>query len=110
MMFQPLNDTAPISRPRSVEEVVDILIRDLSLRDKVTLASLSENNLESSIYLALAKTIRKEFGLYSGNKELLDSCSSFLGRSYDKFEDPAMVIIKELWKKIRKMYQLRRIK
>ena len=71
------------------------------------MASLSEKDLEASVYLALAKTIRKEFGLYSGNNELLNSCSSFLGKTYDRYEDPAMVIVKELWKKIRKNHILR---
>lgn len=110
MMFQPLHDTLPINRPQSVNEVVEIIIHDLSLRDKVTLASLSEDNLETSVYLALAKTIRKEFGLYSGNKKLLESCSSYLGHEYDRFEDPAMVIVKELWKKIKQGHQLRIVK
>ncbi len=110
MMFQPLNKPAPAGLPRSVKEVVDILYSDLSLRDKVILASMSENDLETSVYLALAKTIRREFGLYSGNHELLASCSSFLGNGYDKFEDPAMVIVKELWHKIRKTHRLQVIK
>jgi hypothetical protein len=107
MMFQPINEFSPAAPPRTVKEVVDILYLDLKLRDKVVLASLSEKDLESSVYLALAKTIRKEFGLYSGNEELLKSCSSFLGTSYDKYEDPAMVIVKELWKMIRQKHQLR---
>ncbi|HKJ65456.1 MAG TPA: hypothetical protein VJ969_08640, partial [Desulfopila sp.] len=66
--------------------------------------------LESTVYLALAKTIRKEFGLYSGNHALLSSCSTFLGKEYDRYEDPAMVIVKELWKKIRESHNLRVIK
>jgi hypothetical protein len=71
----------------------------ISLRDKVILAHLSENKLDSSVYLAMAKTIRKEFGLYSGNTYLLSSCSSYLGREYDAYEDPAMVIAKNSGKK-----------
>jgi hypothetical protein len=110
MMFQPINDLLAVNPPRSVEDVVEVLYRDLLFRDKVILASLSENELETSVYLALAKTIRKEFGLYSGNQELLSSCSTFLGKEYDEYEDPAMVIIKELWKKIRATHRLRSIK
>lgn len=107
MMFQPMTEINPINLPRSVEEVVQILYVDLSLRDKVTMASLSEGELNSSVYLALAKTIRKEFGLYTGNEELIASCLSYLGKEYDAYEDPAMVIIKELWKKIKKKHHLR---
>lgn len=110
MMFQPLNDVMPINRPRSVEEVVDVLFHDLTFREKIILASLSENDLETSVYLALAKTIRKEFGLYSGNTALLQSCYRYLGKDYDEFEDPAMVIVKELWKRLKNNHSLRIVK
>lgn len=109
-MFQPINNAEPATLPKTVAEVVEILYGDLTLRDKVVLASLSENDLEASVYLALAKTIRREFGLYSSNRELLASCSSFLGNDYDKYEDPAMVIVKELWKKIKASHCLHRVK
>jgi len=109
-MFQPLDSPQPKQLPRTVEEVVDILFYDLLLRDRVIMAQLSEEELDSSVYLALAKSIRKEFGLYNGNDHLIESCRSYLGREYDNFEDPAMVIIKELWKKIRANHHLRLVK
>ena len=74
------------------------------------MAQLSENELDSSVYLAMAKTIRKEFGLYSGNTNLLSSCSGYLGSKYDAYEDPAMVIIKELWQKTKKTHILHLVK
>lgn len=106
-MFQPMTEVNLINLPRSVEEVVELLYVDISLRDKAIMAGLSEDELDTSIYLALAKTIRKEFGLYTGNEELIASCLSYLGKEYDAFEDPAMVIIKELWKKIKRNHHLR---
>lgn len=105
-MFQPLNEFNPLSLPSTVDQVVELLYHDISLRDKVILAQLSENELDSSVYLAMAKAIRKEFGLYSGNTYLLSSCSSYLGKEYDAYEDPAMVIVKELWKKVKKTHKL----
>lgn len=110
MMFQPLDTPQPKQLPRTVEEVVNILFADLLLRDRVIMAKLSEEELDSTVYLVLAKTIRREFGLYNGNEPLIASCRSYLGREYDSFEDPAMVIIKELWKKIRDNYHLRLVK
>ena len=112
MMFQPLNeiDPTPAPRPKTVEEVVDLLHNDLSLRDKVIMAQLSEDDLASTVYLAMAKIIRKEFGLYDGNTHLLDSCCSYLGGKYDRYEDPAMVIVKELWTKVKRSHNLRLIK
>lgn len=109
-MFQPLDTIQPKQYPRTVEEVVAILFEDLLLRDRVIMSKLSENELNSEIYLALAKSIRKEFGLYDGNNHLIDSCKAFMGRDYDDYEDPAMIIIKELWKKIKKHHHLRLIK
>jgi len=110
MMFQPLDKEQPIELPRTVEDAVSILYEDLFLKDRVIMAKLSEEELDSTVYLALAKSIRKEFGLYNGNDHLIASCQQYLGTSYDHFEDPAMVIIKELWKKIREKYHLRLVK
>lgn len=110
MMFQPLHKTTGLSSPGTVEQVVEILYHDISLRDKVVMAQMSENEFDSSVYLAMAKTIRKEFGLYSGNTDLLDSCSSYLGREYDSYEDPAMVIMKELWKKVKRTHNIHLVK
>jgi hypothetical protein len=105
-MFQPVCETFAPDRPSSVDQVVDLLYQDLSLRDRVVMAQLSEDQLNCSVYLAIAKIIRKEFGLYSGNTELRESCSSYLGREYDRYEDHAMVIVKELWKKIKRTHSL----
>ena len=106
MMFQPLESPMPRQLPYTVEQVVELLYDDLSFRDKVVIANLSEVDLDLSLYGAIAKTIRKEFGIYSGNTELLDSCCRYICRKYQSHEDPAMVIIKELWKKARKTHLL----
>lgn len=110
MMFQPLSDYVSIPAPSTVDEVVSILYNDLSLRDRVIMSHLTEQELATTVYLAMAKIIRKEFGLYDGNTQLLESCCSFLGRKYDPYEDPAMVIVKELWEKVKKSHNLRRVK
>jgi hypothetical protein len=74
------------------------------------MSRLSEHELDTTLYLAMAKTIRREFGLYSQNHALISSCMSYLGTEYDLYEDPAMVIIKELWKKTKKTHHLRLLK
>lgn len=107
MMFQPISNYTMLCQPTTVDGVVGLLFEDISLRDRVVMASLSEQEFDSSVYLSMAKVIRKEFGLYSGNEDLLKSCFSYLGKEYDSFEDPAMVIIKELWKKVKKGHSLR---
>ena len=109
-MFQPLDSATIAPTPQTVEAVVDLLYEDLSLRDRMVMAQLSEYELDTSVYLALAKMVRKEFGLYSGNDQLIESCRDYMGSSYDSFEDPAMIIIKELWKKIKHTHHLRLVK
>lgn len=107
MMFQPVSDHTLLCLPRSVDQVVDLLYEDITLRDRVVMASMSEEDFESTVYLAMAKIIRKEFGLYSGNTDLLQSCYSYMGKKYDSFEDPAMIIVKELWEKVKNSHKLR---
>lgn len=107
MMFQPISNQTMLSQPNTVNGVVDLLFEDISLRDRVVMANLSEQEFDVSVYLSMAKVIRKEFGLYNGNDELLKSCYSYLGSEYDSFEDPAMVIVKELWKKVKEGHNLR---
>lgn len=107
MMFTPFTEFNPISLPQTVDEVVELLYHDLTVRDRVVMSQLSESELDTSVYLVMAKMIRKEFGLYSGNGALLSNCCSYLGKDYDSHEDPAMVIMKELWKKVKKKHGLR---
>ena len=109
-MFQPLDKADSAAVAESVEEVVEILYKDLSLRDRVVMSKLTERELDSDVYLILAKIIRKEFGLYNQNETLINSCQNYLGTKYDSYEDPAMVILKELWKKVRQDHHLRLIK
>jgi len=106
MMFQPLESPMPRQLPCTVEQVVELLFDDLSLRDKVVMAKLTEYDLDSVLYAIVAKPIRKEFGIYNGNTELLESCCRYIGKKYKSYEDPVMVIIKELWKKSKKTHLL----
>jgi len=109
-MFQPLEVCTPVPLPKTVSELVTLLYKDLSLRDRVIMSRLSENELDATVYLAMAKTIRREFGLYSHNQPLISSCMGYLGTDYDSYEDPAMVIIKELWKKTKSIHHLRLVR
>ena len=110
MMFQPLESPMPRQLPYTVEQVVELLYDELSRRDRVVMAQLSEGDLDSLLYATIAKQIRKEFEIYNGNTKLLDSCCRYIGRKYKSYEDPVMVIIKELWKKAKKTHLLHLVK
>lgn len=109
MMFQPLDWKEPTRRPapRSVEEVVDLLLDDLTLRDRVMMAGMDEANLPR-VYKTLSPVLKREFGLTADNTRLLRSCVD-KARKYENglMEDPAMVIIRGLWIKVRRSHSLR---
>jgi len=59
--------------PKTVDEAVERLASELPLKDKVYIASLGREQLYL-LHISLASHIRQEFGLWSGNKELIESC------------------------------------
>jgi len=63
--------------PKSVEEAVGLLIEKLSMREKYRIAKMSQDDL-TGLHFSLGLGIRKEFGLWAGNKDLLGSHASFV--------------------------------
>ena len=110
MMFQPFDEVSdPFDIPGDIEEVVDLLLVDLPLRDRVILAGLAEADLDY-LYVAMTKEITKEFRLPGGNPELLASCRDFaLTHDYD-LDDPVMIIVRALWEDIKNTHMLRIVK
>jgi len=99
----------PSKLPKTVKEAADRLVDELSLKDKTTIASMAENDLVT-LQTNLGAYIGNQFGIWSGNQELLDSCSV---TSHDEHLHPDFapsVIIKELWESLRGTYKLRVVK
>jgi hypothetical protein len=96
----------PSKPPITVQEAVDRLIGELPLKDKTTIANMAENDL-ITLQFSLGTYIGREFGIWSGNRQLLDSCSVI---SHDLHLHPDFapsVIIKELWQCLRESHKLR---
>jgi len=92
--------------PKSMEEAVDLLIDKLSIREKYQIAKMTQDDL-AGLHFSLGLGIRKEFGLWAENKDLLASCASLVGQEIIHPDDASALIIKELWKKLRETYTLR---
>ncbi|MGD9662963.1 MAG: DUF6794 domain-containing protein, partial [Porticoccaceae bacterium] len=82
--------------PASVEEAVKRLAADLSLKDRIEIAHMSEAGL-SGLDDTLGEYIRERFGLRSGNLALLEACRCMAGRDVLLEEDASALIIRRLW-------------
>jgi len=95
-----------IELPKTVDEAVDILVPNMPLKDKVIIANMTKGEL-TSLHMTLGTYIRNRFGLWTGNKALLDSCRSYSGLDDIHTDDASSIIIRALWDKLRKTYKLR---
>jgi hypothetical protein len=92
--------------PQTVDQAVDILIKEMTLYDKTSIARMKEYEL-AGIYPGLGGFIRTTFGLWSGNEALLQDCRTKLNKDDMPEDEASTVIVKELWKQLRKTHALR---
>jgi len=95
--------------PRTVQEAVNRLFGELSLKEKTMIANMAEVEL-STLHTTLGENIRNEFGLWAGNEDLMISCCFIAKRDKVSEEDASSIIIKELWKRLRESHKLRIVK
>ena len=91
--------------PSTVQEAVDILIDELPLRDKATIANASDEEI-GELTIDLAHSIRDAFGLGSGNQALFASCSKAAGCEIDHPDDASAVILARLVMELVKTHKL----
>jgi hypothetical protein len=99
----------PPAAPRSVDEAIDRLASVLPLKDKTTIANMAISELPN-LHLTLGVYILNNFGLLSGNWELMKSCRSEANTALQHDEDAVGIIIKALWEKLQRTHKLRIIK
>ena len=94
---------------KTVREAVDILISVMSLKDRTRIASMDEGDL-IDLHFSLGAYVRNEFGLWSGNEDLLNDCRQMSGITFMNPDDAAAFIIGELWNRLSKTHKLRVVK
>jgi hypothetical protein len=108
---EALNDTIEADKhegehqPETVDEAVDFLIPRLSLKDKSTIAKMSEDAL-SNLQFSFGGYIRNRL-LYPRNDKLLESCRQEAMDKYLHWDQASIVIIKRLWELLKKSHKLR---
>jgi hypothetical protein len=95
-------------QPQTVDGVVVLLISELKLKDKTLIAAMSEERL-IELYPSLGLYIRNRY-LYPRNEKLLEACRSTAMDKYLHWDQASLVIIKELWKRLRETHRLRVVK
>jgi hypothetical protein len=101
------NHRASMARqPESVQEAIETLISDLPLKEKTTIANMSEEEL-IKLNASLGGYIMDKFGLWAGNEKLVESCLQLADYPLHDADDAAAVIVKELWLKLKQTHKLR---
>ena len=95
--------------PTTIQEAVEKLSTNLSLKERTDIAHMKEDAL-FRLEPTLGNHIRDHFGLGSGNDRLMRSCRSISGNNDLTEDDASAVIINELWKQLRKTHSLRVLK
>ena len=95
--------------PACVRDAVQQLSAGLPLKDRVTIANMTEGEL-STLLPTLGEYIVHRFGLPAGNIPLMRSCRWVARRSIKSEEAAARLIIRELWRLLRRTHALRRVK
>jgi hypothetical protein len=95
--------------PKTVNEAVGILMSEMPLKDKVTIANMTQGELVD-LNSNLGAYIKNVFRLRYGNDELIESCR-FVTKNKKLNEDGAsLTIIELLWKRLRKTHKIRVVK
>ena len=95
--------------PKTVDEAIDRLATELSLRDKTAIGNLKEEELDA-LYGNLGVYLWNEFGFGSDNQHLLDSCQNFASDRLLSRDRAVMVIIRQLRNTLRQTHRLRLVK
>jgi hypothetical protein len=103
---QPVPEKKPL--PQSVEEAVRYLVAVLPLKDRVAIANMSAGEV-AELNLTLGNYIRNAFGLWSGNANLLWSCSKEAGRKVVHEDDASAIILARLALTLEKTHKLRKM-
>ena len=96
--------------PNTIDAVVEEILAELTLVEKVSAADLDENEFRV-LELIMGKLIRYNLDQkdVAVNKELMRDCLAKAGESLNEV-DAATVILKELWNRLRETHRLRVVK
>jgi hypothetical protein len=96
----------PLSTPASVDEAVSQIVIDMPLKDRVKIANMEKDDLES-LNSTLGNYIKKRIFKKDVDGKLFASCLSVSGKDKLDGSGAAFVIIEKLWDKLQKTHRMR---
>ena len=110
MMVEPVQSSYPqtnrAGRPHTMDEAVARLLQELPLKDKVTIANMGADEIPG-LKASLGRYVQKQFGLWEGNEDLMQSCRQAADHPQLADEEIAALIIDRLARELRKTHKLR---
>ena len=95
--------------PETVDAAVAKLIATMALKEKTLLANMTENEL-TGLDGSLGFYVRNHFAPGPQNRRLLESCRQKSGNLQLDEQDAVLLIIRELWRRLKKSHKLRAVK
>ncbi|MCP4579255.1 MAG: hypothetical protein GY846_23525 [Deltaproteobacteria bacterium] len=92
--------------PKNVDEAVERLFTQLTLKDKSKIARMGHRDLKPLDH-TLGRYIADNFGLWEDNDALISSCGFILGKGSIEEEEAISLIIRKLWEKLQSSHGLR---
>ena len=96
----------PYPLPQNVDEALERLLGQLTLKDKSKIARMAERDLRKLEH-TLGRYIGDNFGIWDDNHALISSCRFILGKGSIKEKEAIFLIIKRLWEKLQSSHGLR---
>ena len=95
--------------PKTVDEAVERLISELSLKDRVAIAKMDKSALPV-LYSAFVTELREQYGFVTGNEDLMESCRTVSGNENFDMSNGPVLIIDLMWVRLRKTHAMRAVK
>lgn len=99
----------PFDIPKTVNEAVDQIILEMSLKDRVKLANLRREDMEP-FGVTFRIFIRNRLFQKGANRDLIKSCIAVSGNDDLNESKAAFVIIEKLWERLKETHKLKIVK
>ncbi len=107
--YNQSGESSPASSPKTVADAVDIILSDMSLKNRSAMANLREQELPS-LQLTLGLYIKRRLDQWPHDEAFTASC---IAESREEGMDESnltIMMIKKLWKKLKETHRLRVVK